>query len=80
MDAYNFFISGLVDALKYHKQNDNFVFMADVKPSYRVNENPHKPWVAIKMNGSVTCAHCNCMARWVNQSRPARFTHFIFKN
>ncbi|KAJ8036273.1 hypothetical protein HOLleu_20199 [Holothuria leucospilota] len=28
----------------------------------RLNDKPHHPWVAVQKNGTVTAAHCDCMA------------------
>ena len=36
--------------------------MADVRPSYRVTEQPHHPWVAVSRDAKVLTAHCDCMA------------------
>ena len=48
MDAHKFFTSGWVQTV-YHKNvtPDHAVFMADVRPSYRVTEQRHHPWVAV---------------------------------
>ncbi|KAL3888060.1 hypothetical protein ACJMK2_000442 [Sinanodonta woodiana] len=46
LEAHNFLLSG----------------WADVKPSWRVTEEPHHPWVAVTNEGRVIAAHCDCMA------------------
>ncbi|CAM1297977.1 Uncharacterised protein g1989 [Pycnogonum litorale] len=39
------------------------IFKADVRPSQRVNETPHHPWVAVDENETIViAAHCDCMA------------------
>uniref|UniRef100_A0A1X7SP42 PHD-type domain-containing protein n=1 Tax=Amphimedon queenslandica TaxID=400682 RepID=A0A1X7SP42_AMPQE len=35
---------------------------AFVRHSQRLSTPPAKPWVAVKQNGTVVCAHCSCMA------------------
>ena len=40
----------------------NTILRADVVPSFRLNETPHHPWVAVSNDGSVTTAHCDCKA------------------
>ncbi|KAL3865828.1 hypothetical protein ACJMK2_043178 [Sinanodonta woodiana] len=57
------FVSGWVQTV-FHMKTDSghYVLKADVKPSWRVTEEPHHPWVALKKSGPVIAAHCNCMA------------------
>ena len=73
LDAHRFFKSGWVQTV-YHKNitPEHVVFMADVRPSYRVTEQPHHPWVAVSRDAKVLTAHCDCMARWVSQSMQVR--------
>ena len=63
LEAYTFFISGWVQTI-IHKRlpAENIIFRADVRPSYRVTEKPHHPWVAVSSEGKVLAAHCDCMA------------------
>ncbi|XP_077863509.1 uncharacterized protein LOC144347299 [Saccoglossus kowalevskii] len=42
--------------------NENIVVSAKVMHSQRMSEKPLQPWMIAKQNGSVLCAHCNCMA------------------
>ena len=42
--------------------NDIFLLTGQVKHSYSVGKLPLHPWVAVRMNGSVECGHCTCMA------------------
>ncbi|KAL3885006.1 hypothetical protein ACJMK2_025105 [Sinanodonta woodiana] len=63
LEAHTFFVSGWVQTV-FHMKTDSghYVLKADVKPSWRVTEKPHHPWVALKKSGPVIAAHCNCMA------------------
>ena len=62
LDTQRFFKSGWVQTV-YHKNiaPEHVVFMADVRPSYRVTEQPHHPWVAVSRDAKVLTAHCDCM-------------------
>ena len=63
LDAHTFFTSGWVQTvLHYVTADGNYMFKADVKPSWRVTEEPHHPWVAVRKDGPVIAAHCDCMA------------------
>nr|XP_055065240.1 uncharacterized protein LOC129447500 [Misgurnus anguillicaudatus] len=64
LDAHNFFISGWVQVVYHHKpaNSDCTVFKADVKPSWRVTDPSHHSWVAVRSDGTVVAAHCDCMA------------------
>jgi hypothetical protein len=63
LEAHNYFISGWVYTIFHCATTSNlFVLKADVKPSQRLNDDPHHPWVTIKKDGVVTAAHCDCMA------------------
>ena len=60
LEAYKYFSSGWVETDK-----KCILMKADVKPSYRVTDESHHPWVAVNKNGVVIVAHCNCMAGYV---------------
>lgn len=63
LDAHIFFRSGWVQTVYHCKtEKGNFVFRADGRPSFRVSEEPHHPWVATTDSGRVIAAHCDCMA------------------
>ena len=63
LEAWKYFRDGWVQAITHRKIEGNIVVMrADVRPSYRTTEEPHKPWVALKCSGDVLASHCNCMA------------------
>lgn len=63
LEAHSFFVSGWVQTVYHYKTSvGNFVLKADVRPSWRVSEEPHHPWVALKKDGQVVAAHCDCMA------------------
>ncbi|XP_057306788.1 uncharacterized protein LOC130644983 isoform X2 [Hydractinia symbiolongicarpus] len=63
LEAHKFFVSGWVQTL-FHMWLKPGYFLAkcEVKPSYRTNDKPHQPWVALNQSGSVLAAHCSCMA------------------
>ena len=62
LEAYQLFQSGWVGTVFILQCNKNTVFKANVKPSQRVNAEPHHPWAAADKDGNIICAHCNCMA------------------
>ena len=63
LEAYKFFISGWVQTVVHIKlPSGDFLFRADVRPSYRVNDDPHHPWVAISRSSMVLAGHCDCKA------------------
>ena len=64
LDAYNYFVSGWVQTV-YHMATDssnNVLLKADVRPSQRLNDPPHQPWVTCRKDGGIIAAHCNCLA------------------
>ena len=64
LETYNYFVSGWVGTCYYHEINKEFCLLkAAVRPSQRLSEKPHRPWVCVgKKDGSVSVAHCTCMA------------------
>ena len=63
LDAHVFFLSGWVQTIEHTASNSGLlVFKADVKPSYRVTDDPHHPWLVLKSTGQVVAAHCDCTA------------------
>ena len=63
LEAYNQFQSGSVQKVVSLKTDDNIIVLpAKVLHSQRLNEEPPSPWVAAKIDGTIICAHCNCMA------------------
>ena len=63
LEAHTFFTSGFVETIEHIKSTTGtFVFRASVRRSWRVTDEPHHTWVAVKENGSVASAHCTCMA------------------
>ena len=66
-EGYNFFVSGHVQEVLYQliSCKCGFQFLsAKVIPSQRVNMKPYDVWVCVDgcSCGTVTCAHCKCMA------------------
>lgn len=62
LEAHRFFRSGFVLTVYHVKTPGNVVFKADVRPSQRMNDPSHQPWVAANGDGTVLTAHCTCMA------------------
>ena len=66
LEGYNQFINGWVSSLVVtivpSTKPNIYLFTAQVKHSQRLSDAPLKVWLAIKENGEVVCAHCNCMA------------------
>ena len=66
LEGYNQFINGWVSSLVVtivpSTKPNIYLFTAQVKHSQRLSVAPLKVWLAIKENGEVVCAHCNCMA------------------
>jgi len=65
LEAYNFFVSGWVQTIFHIVVNNHYIFKGNVRPSWRVNEKPHHPWVAMTTDAVVITAHCTCMAGYV---------------
>ena len=64
LEAYNYFLSDWVGTCYYHKITDSefCVIKAAVRPSQRLSEKPHRPWVGLRQkDGSISVAHCTCM-------------------
>ena len=63
LDAYKYFISGWVQTIKHITTRNNiFIAKCEVRPSYRISEDFHVPWIALSAAGSVVAGHCTCMA------------------
>ena len=64
LEAYNYFSSGWVGICFIHEVNSQFsVLKAEVRPSQRLSDRSHSPWVGVRKNdGSISTAHCTCMA------------------
>jgi len=66
LEAHNQFSSGWVQTVFHYvpsSSSDIFIMKADVKPSQRLNDPPHTPWISInKTTTAVINAHCTCMA------------------
>ena len=59
LQGHQFFTAGWVrTVLHLLTPNATLVLKADVTPSYRVNEEPHHPWLCLKPDGTVLTAHC----------------------
>jgi len=64
LEAHTFFTDGWVQTVHHFKpeRSESTIFKTQVKPSYRVTEKPHNTWVAVKSDGNILAAHCDCMA------------------
>ncbi|XP_041371313.1 uncharacterized protein LOC121384798 [Gigantopelta aegis] len=64
LEAHNYFLSGWVQTVLNYQPPDSIhiVLRADVRPSQRLNDEPHHPWAALSTDGAVAVAHCDCMA------------------
>lgn len=64
LEAHIYFTSGWVQTIYHFKPEGlkGIIFKAKVKPSWRVTEAYHNPWVAAEMDGSIITAHCDCTA------------------
>ena len=62
LDAYKYFISGWVQAIKHIKRDSIFIAKCEMRPSYRLSDDKHVPWIALSATGSVIAVHCTCMA------------------
>lgn len=63
LEAYNYYVNGWIDNVKVTKMTEpHYMVTAAVRHSQKLTVPPAKPWVAVKHNGSVVCAHCSCMS------------------
>jgi hypothetical protein len=63
---FSFVVSGHVKTVEYHPVDPDVPYCAlraEVIPSQRITEKPHKPWAYVnKTTAEVLCGHCTCMA------------------
>ncbi|VEN45302.1 unnamed protein product, partial [Callosobruchus maculatus] len=62
LQAYKYYESGFVMAAGTIVINDFYVVVGKVKHSFRGNLKPLHVWCLIAKDGSVSTAHCTCMA------------------
>jgi hypothetical protein len=64
LESYKLLLSGWVLEVQHMKpdNSDVMIFRTKVVPSFRINDNPHHPWAAVRNNGTVITAHCDCKA------------------
>jgi len=66
LEAYNYYANGWIDKVKVIKltklADPHYMVTAAVRHSQKLSVPSAKPWVAVKQNGTVVCAHCSCMA------------------
>ena len=63
LERYNQFQSGWVISVKHFVTDTSVTILtAAFMHSQVLNESKLNPWVAAQKDGSVICAHCDCMA------------------
>ena len=66
LEAYNYHANGCIDKVKVVKITKmiepHYMVTAAVRHSQKLTIPPAKPWVTVKQNGTVVCAHYSCMA------------------
>ena len=67
LESYKLAESGWVGTILHMMSPTNTIFRADVRPSFRLNDPPHHPWVAAAPDGNVVAAHCDCKAGYVKK-------------
>lgn len=78
LEAHNTFQSGWVQKVLCLNTADNTrVLTAKVLHSQRLSEDSLRPWVAIKKDGTVICAHCNCMAGYASFYSMRNFSKYF---
>lgn len=66
LEAYNQLQSGFVQEVRsFNTSQEVVILKAHVLHSQSLNKEPCKPWTAIKKDGTVISAHCDCMAGYV---------------
>ena len=78
LEAYNQFQSGWVRNVLIFKAAHNMsILTAKVMHSQRLSDTPLRPWVAETFDGTIVCAHCNCMAGYVRDFFQASITLYL---
>ena len=62
LEAHAYFKDGWVETIYHISKSNSIILKCKVKPSQRVTEEPHQPWVALTKDGTVITGHCTCMA------------------
>ena len=62
LDSYKYFESGFVLKVGTKIINDLYIVVGQVKHSQRANLKPLDVWVIVAADGSISTAHCSCMA------------------
>ena len=65
LDAYNFCVNGRVEHISVYSISHTpgtSVIIGHMKHSQQLSATPTTPWVGAKTEGTIVCAHCNCMA------------------
>nr|XP_022307471.1 uncharacterized protein LOC111113467 [Crassostrea virginica] len=62
LQAYNYFVSGFVQDIGQVCINGKSVFLGKVKHSQRMTDPCLRPWLIVENDGSISSAHCTCMA------------------
>ena len=62
LDAYNYFQSGHVKAVRIWCLQHVTILKAFVNPNQSAPDKAHHAWVAMRTDGEIVTAHCTCMA------------------
>ena len=66
LEGYDYFVSGHVQEVfifEISPDSPVAVLKARVKPSQRLNDDPHEPWICVdRYSGYIIAAHCTCKA------------------
>ncbi|XP_070389189.1 uncharacterized protein [Dermacentor albipictus] len=62
LEAHNYVTSGLVEPPRVKVRDGNVVVVGKVRHSQAFRDKLLLPWLLIKADGEVLCAHCTCMA------------------
>ena len=62
LEAYNYFQSGHVRAVRVKKLSNYCVLLAHVNPSQNSPDKAHLAWVGVRNDGTIITCHCTCMA------------------
>ncbi|XP_051158523.1 uncharacterized protein LOC127279907 [Leptopilina boulardi] len=62
LEAFKFLVAGFVQKILFIKINDKYVVRGEVKHSQRMNASNLQVWIKIFSSGTISTAHCTCMA------------------
>ncbi|XP_049517821.1 uncharacterized protein LOC125943211 [Dermacentor silvarum] len=62
LEAHNYVTGGLVEPPRVKVRDGSVIVVGKVRHSQAFKDKPLLPWLLIKADGKVLCAHCTCMA------------------